>query len=468
MTIARYTPGSLIAVVGPAGAALLPQGTSVDVAEAVWQRLRDGSGLGGLLDVLAAGGPLSAVPPFALALHDDGAWRVAVRGGFAVAGVDETVDGAGATTWSERTLRTGDTITLAAAGGADRDGGPARPLRDGVVAAGSLTMTGEGVGRTPADAPARSAALAAPSEPVQPHSIREVHDLPATSPDADAADADTPDEPDTDADAPDGPGTDADAADGPGTDADAPGAPAADAPAEASDAEAAATGLIDAVPVVPAPAPPIPAPPAPAPSTPAPPAAAPVPAAGPAATEVLPVASTGDGALPGLADEVEATVIRGAGPAASAPADEDDETISLAEARALRAAGALPPVAPPLAPAAPPSAAGVLRVSNGASVLLDRTVIIGRRPRSTRVSGPELPHLIAVDSPQQDISRNHVEIRVEGDTILATDLQTTNGTRLLRAGAEPVRLHPAEATMVVVGDVLDLGDGITVAVEAAP
>jgi pSer/pThr/pTyr-binding forkhead associated (FHA) protein len=110
----------------------------------------------------------------------------------------------------------------------------------------------------------------------------------------------------------------------------------------------------------------------------------------------------------------------------------------------------------------------VLRVSSGQSVLLDRTVIVGRRPRSTRASGAHLPHLVAVDSPQQDISRNHLEVRVEGDTILATDLQTTNGTTLLRRGAEPSRLHPGEATVVVPGDVLDLGDGITIAVEAAP
>ena len=107
-------------------------------------------------------------------------------------------------------------------------------------------------------------------------------------------------------------------------------------------------------------------------------------------------------------------------------------------------------------------------MSSGQVVLLDRTVILGRRPRSTRASGTDLPHLVALDSPQQDISRNHVEVRAEGDTLLATDLNTTNGTTLHRRGAEPVRLHPGEATVVVAGDVLDLGDGVTVAVEDAP
>jgi hypothetical protein len=54
---------------------------------------------------------------------------------------------------------------------------------------------------------------------------------------------------------------------------------------------------------------------------------------------------------------------------------------------------------------------------------------------------------------------------VEGESIVATDLHTTNGTTLLRAGADPVRLHPGEGTVVVPGDILDLGDGITVVVE---
>ena len=107
-------------------------------------------------------------------------------------------------------------------------------------------------------------------------------------------------------------------------------------------------------------------------------------------------------------------------------------------------------------------------MSTGQVVPLDRTVVIGRRPRSTRVTGTDLPHLVAVDSPQQDISRSHVELRVEGDSIVATDLRTTNGTMLLRAGADPMRLHPGEGTVVVPGDVLDLGDGITVAVEDLP
>ncbi len=113
-------------------------------------------------------------------------------------------------------------------------------------------------------------------------------------------------------------------------------------------------------------------------------------------------------------------------------------------------------------------ARGRIRLSTGRVVELERPVIIGRRPKSTRTTGADLPTLVAVDSPDQDISRSHVEIRAEGEHVLVTDLDTTNGTVLLRGGSEPVRLHPNEPTMVVTGDVLDLGDDVTVTFEDLP
>jgi hypothetical protein len=157
-------------------------------------------------------------------------------------------------------------------------------------------------------------------------------------------------------------------------------------------------------------------------------------------------------------------------PAAAFDEDHDGATISVAEARALRAD--LPPV-PQLEPEAPTAllptvGTGRIRVSTGQVVTLDRTVVIGRRPRAPRASGASLPHLVAVESPQQDISRSHLEIRPEGDTVVVIDLHTTNGSTLLRPGNDPVRLHPGEQTLVLSGDVIDLGDGVTVAFEDLP
>ncbi|WP_136057377.1 FHA domain-containing protein, partial [Microbacterium sp. K24] len=167
-----------------------------------------------------------------------------------------------------------------------------------------------------------------------------------------------------------------------------------------------------------------------------------------------------------------------AGAGAAAPAvppvpfpaqgDHDGATISAAELRALRQQPPAGDDAPTAVIPVAPGATGRIRVSTGQVVALDRTVIIGRRPRSTRASGANLPHLIAVESPQQDISRSHLEIRPEGDTVVVIDLHTTNGSTLLRPGADPIRLHPGEQTLVLSGDVVDLGDGVKVAFEDLP
>ncbi|PKQ35705.1 MAG: FHA domain-containing protein [Actinobacteria bacterium HGW-Actinobacteria-11] len=177
-------------------------------------------------------------------------------------------------------------------------------------------------------------------------------------------------------------------------------------------------------------------------------------------------------------DQLWGATVHSAGAAAAAPTpvpvegDHDGATVSAADLRALRQQ---PPVADDVAtdvldvtPVPSVASTGRVRLSTGQVAALDRTVIIGRRPRSTRASGANLPHLIAVESPQQDISRSHLEVRPEGDTVVVIDLHTTNGSTLLRPGADPVRLHPGEQTLVLSGDVVDLGDGVTVAFEELP
>ncbi|MFD6164779.1 FHA domain-containing protein [Oerskovia sp. NPDC060287] len=104
---------------------------------------------------------------------------------------------------------------------------------------------------------------------------------------------------------------------------------------------------------------------------------------------------------------------------------------------------------------------GRFTLSNGQVVELDRPVVLGRRPRTTRAQSNDLPRLVAVPSPEQDISRSHVEIQLEGWHVLVCDLNTTNGTTVLRPGQPPRRLHPGEPMMVASHDVVDVGDGVT-------
>lgn len=117
------------------------------------------------------------------------------------------------------------------------------------------------------------------------------------------------------------------------------------------------------------------------------------------------------------------------------------------------------PLQGPVRPVARP-ALGQVMISTGGGFVLDRSAIIGRRPRASRVSVADMPQLITVPSPQQDVSRSHLELRLEGWHVLATDLGTTNGTTLHRPGADPVRLRPREGVGLGHEDVLDLGDGV--------
>lgn len=125
------------------------------------------------------------------------------------------------------------------------------------------------------------------------------------------------------------------------------------------------------------------------------------------------------------------------------------------------------PVPDQEARALPRPALGRLRVSDGAVIALDRTVFVGRTPTAGRFSKDGPPHLLRVDSPHQDISRTHVEVRIDDWDVLLLDL-STNGTRLVRPGQEPLLLHRGEPVPVLPGCVIELGDGVTLTYEAEP
>lgn len=105
---------------------------------------------------------------------------------------------------------------------------------------------------------------------------------------------------------------------------------------------------------------------------------------------------------------------------------------------------------------------------SGERVPLGRGVVLGRRPRSRRAEAGRVPRLVTVESPGEDISRSHLELRVDDWNLVAIDLSSTNGTLLLRDGAAPQRLRPEAPTILQLGDRLDLGEGVVVTIEAAP
>lgn len=111
---------------------------------------------------------------------------------------------------------------------------------------------------------------------------------------------------------------------------------------------------------------------------------------------------------------------------------------------------------------------GFLRFSTGQLVALDRRVVVGRSPSVERVSGGDLPEIVQLDSPDQDISRNHAEIRVEGWQALIIDLESINGTMVTLADGYAERLHPHEPFVLVPGAVVDLAGEVTFQYELRP
>jgi len=109
---------------------------------------------------------------------------------------------------------------------------------------------------------------------------------------------------------------------------------------------------------------------------------------------------------------------------------------------------------------------GVLRISTGGSVPLDRGVLLGRAPRvNEELPANQRPHLVRVGGVDRDISRNHAEIVLEGWHVLVRDLGSTNGTTVTLPGQEPVRLRPTEDQGIEPGTVVTLADEVELTYE---
>lgn len=104
---------------------------------------------------------------------------------------------------------------------------------------------------------------------------------------------------------------------------------------------------------------------------------------------------------------------------------------------------------------------GTMHISSGEVVELDHSLIIGRQPSVSRVMGGAMPRLVQVRSGNGDISRSHVEVRLDGWDVLLVDLKATNGTVLVREGQAPRRLNQGEEAILLNGDIAELGDGVS-------
>ena len=123
----------------------------------------------------------------------------------------------------------------------------------------------------------------------------------------------------------------------------------------------------------------------------------------------------------------------------------------------------IPPQQPFQAPRPP---LGTIRLSTGDVVTLDRGVLLGRAPKvNADLPAAQRPHLVRVVSRDNDISRNHVEIVLEGWHVLVRDLGSTNGTTVALPGQQAVRLRPSDSQVIEPGTVVGMADEVSFSYE---
>lgn len=161
------------------------------------------------------------------------------------------------------------------------------------------------------------------------------------------------------------------------------------------------------------------------------------------------VRSVEDAAVREVADETAAAVV-----ADVADKTEFVDRAALRERRRAARESTPEPDAPRL----------FLELSTGGTEYIDQPLVIGRAPAVERVPGANIPRPVVMTTPNQDISRTHAQISAQGGTAVVTDLHSSNGTLVMMPGKPAQKLRPGEPTAVIVGTVIDLGDGATLTV----
>jgi len=116
-----------------------------------------------------------------------------------------------------------------------------------------------------------------------------------------------------------------------------------------------------------------------------------------------------------------------------------------------------------------PAAAGTwfgLRLPAGDERRIDAVFLLGRRPRqqpsdfATRADArSERIALIPLASPTSAVSATHLEIRLDGERVVVTDLNSTNGSILTHPDGRREKMRPGTAVVAAPGTTVDVGDG---------
>jgi hypothetical protein len=175
----------------------------------------------------------------------------------------------------------------------------------------------------------------------------------------------------------------------------------------------------------------------------------------------------------GRADENDDTVLR---PLASHVAssarepDGSDTVVRLVEPAVIARSASdtlLIPSAPfpqsaPV-PVAPHVARWALRVrGTGVIVPLDIPAVIGRRPGGSRVTERPPPRRVVIPATHTDVSSRHIRLEQLGESLVVSDLGSTNGVVIHWSSDSNVRLRPGESCAVLPTAVIALGENVEI------
>jgi hypothetical protein len=100
---------------------------------------------------------------------------------------------------------------------------------------------------------------------------------------------------------------------------------------------------------------------------------------------------------------------------------------------------------------------------------LDRPAIIGRHPVAARIEDVPPPRRVQIPARHRDVSARHARLEQLGDTLVVTDLGSTNGIDVHWSTGPVRRLRPGETSVVLPDAVVAIGDAVVIEfVAAAP
>ena len=100
-----------------------------------------------------------------------------------------------------------------------------------------------------------------------------------------------------------------------------------------------------------------------------------------------------------------------------------------------------------------------IRVGDGAPIELLQPIVIGRNPRPPRIATGPARMMLRVEPGSSRVSGSHIEITRVGDSVVVTDLASTNGTTVTLPDGSRIKLRQGDSLVTPVRSKIDVGDG---------